>query len=388
MAAKKKVLYVITKSNWGGAQRYVYDLATNLPKDKFEVVVATGGNGPLISKLKDASIEVIPLPHLERNINFVKELFSFWDLFKIFRKEKPDVIHLNSSKAGGLGAVAAWLSKFLTLDFKLLTVFTVHGWGFNENRPPWQKKLIRFLSWVGSLFQNKIILIDKPDMRDAERIIPRKKLELIFNGIGEIDFLSRKDARKFFSEKIGKELSDNILLIGTVAELTKNKGLNYLIEATSVLKSEILNTKHEILVIGGGEEHDGLIKHIKSLGLTENVHLLGFVPEAEKYLKGFDIFVLPSLKEGLPYTLLEAMSAGVPLIGTTVGGVTDIIDQHETGLFVTPKDVRGLADVMADLMTDVKLREKLAVGARRKLNLKFNLQDMVEKTINAYVQKK
>ena len=130
MTSTKKVLYVITKSVWGGAQRYVFDLATNLPKDQFEIVAAAGGEGPLFDKLHNAGIRTINTPSLERDVHILNETSVFWQLLKIFHTEKPDILHLNSTKIGALGALAAFLYKLLTLNFKLLTVFTVHGWGF------------------------------------------------------------------------------------------------------------------------------------------------------------------------------------------------------------------------------------------------------------------
>lgn len=116
--AKKRILYVITKSNWGGAQRYVYDLATGLPKDHFAISVACGGQGLLKDKLEIAGIKIIPIPYFQRDINITKEFYSFVELIKIFRTEKPDIIHLNSSKAGVIGALAAFVYKLITNTHK------------------------------------------------------------------------------------------------------------------------------------------------------------------------------------------------------------------------------------------------------------------------------
>src|SRR3989344_4800606 len=106
---KKKILFVITKSNWGGAQRYVYDIATNMPRDRFELVVAAGGDGVLIDKLKSAGIQTIAIRALDRDISIIKEILSFFSLLAIYRRERPSVIHANSSKAGGVAATAAWI---------------------------------------------------------------------------------------------------------------------------------------------------------------------------------------------------------------------------------------------------------------------------------------
>ncbi|PIR41028.1 MAG: glycosyltransferase family 1 protein, partial [Candidatus Yonathbacteria bacterium CG10_big_fil_rev_8_21_14_0_10_43_136] len=98
---KKKILFVITKSNFGGAQKYVFDLATGLPKDQFDVAVALGGSGILIQKLQAENIRVLPIFSLARDVNPLSDITTFFELWRMFRKEKPDVAHLNSAKAGG-----------------------------------------------------------------------------------------------------------------------------------------------------------------------------------------------------------------------------------------------------------------------------------------------
>src|SRR3989344_4502679 len=238
--SREKILYVITKSVWGGAQKYVYDLATNLPKDRFETVVATGGNGPLVEKLEQALIRTIALPVLQESGGFFEVIFSLinlhalFTLIKILRTERPNIIHLSSSKIGGIGGVAAFifkLSNFFT--FKPRVIFTVHGWPFNEARPWWQRGVVFIGSWFSVLFQNKVVLIDTPDYRTAAKFLPRRKLVLIPNGIGEIDFLPGEEARSFLARKIGRPITSDTVLIGTIAELTRNKGLPILLSAMS-----------------------------------------------------------------------------------------------------------------------------------------------------------
>src|SRR3989344_8728852 len=131
---KIKILYVITKSNFGGAQRYVYDLAINLRG--YDVAVALGGNGVLNEKLTASGIRTCSVASLQRDISPTKDIGSFGNLYSIIKKEQPDIIHLNSPKAGGLGAFAC---RFLNASRYTLhatrIIYTVHGWAFNEDRP-------------------------------------------------------------------------------------------------------------------------------------------------------------------------------------------------------------------------------------------------------------
>src|SRR3989338_9863030 len=127
---KRKILYVITKGNWGGSQRYLFDMATSLPKNKFDVKVAIGEGGLLKERLLENGIKVISIPALQRDISVMKEIRSFVSLYKIFRTSpRPDVVHLNSSKASALGALAARIAGVPRI------VFTAHGWPFKEDRP-------------------------------------------------------------------------------------------------------------------------------------------------------------------------------------------------------------------------------------------------------------
>ena len=134
-----KILYGITKSNFGGAQRYVFDLAKAAQEHEHDVSVLCGGDGLLASKLKAKNINVITLDKLERDISITKEISSFFQILKFLREEKPDIFHINSSKMGGLGGLAGRLTGVKKI------IFTNHGWAFNEPRPNWQKILIKLL---------------------------------------------------------------------------------------------------------------------------------------------------------------------------------------------------------------------------------------------------
>lgn len=371
-----KILYAITKSNWGGAQRYLYDLASGLPKNRFEVRAVVGGEGILTEKLQAAGIKTRTLPILQETSSLFHSLFSFvnfkaaWDLRKIIKEEQPDVLHLNSSKIIGLGALAA-------LGLKTKVVFTVHGWPFLEERFFIPKFFIWLLSWISSWFCNKIILITRKDFALAKKFIPSSKLVYIPNGIAPMDFRPIEEARLFFSRKIGKEIPPGAITIGAVAELTKNKGLTYLIDAARLLPG----SSPLIFIIGEGEEKKKLESKIRNYELGSKVFILGFIPEAARWLKGFNIFVLPSLKEGLPYTVLEAQAAGLPIIAAAVGGIPDLLAGQKGEFMVEPKNPAVLADVLRHLIQKIGEREELKNFEPRSVN---SLQNMLTQTIKVY----
>lgn len=376
---KKKVIFVITKSVWGGAGKYVYDLATNLPTDCFDVAVAAGGSGSLFEKLRAAGVRTIHIPELDRDIHIGKDSRSFGTLLRLFLDEQPDIVHLNSPKVGGLGALAARIAGFW-LHKKMLIIFTVHGWAFIEDRPLFWRIRIFLASWTSAFLQDKIILINSRDYAIAQRFIPHRKLCLIFNGINETNFLPREEARRFLSKRIQKPIHANTLVIGAIAELTGNKGLDYLIDAVKHKN----NTGFKVLIIGDGEERKPLEQQIGNLHLETTIFLLGFVPDAAHYLSGMDIFVLPSTKEGLPYAVMEALTVGLPIIASNVGGIPDLISHNETGILAPPKNPEALAEAIQSLIQNPQQRMALGKRAREVVRTKFSLRAMLEQTQHLY----
>lgn len=386
---KKRVLYIITKSNWGGAQRYVFDLATNLPPDRFDAAVITGGKGPLAEKLARAGIRVIELPILQKGSGLLPALFSlrniqvFFKLISVFRREKPDIIHLNSSKIGGIGAAAARLYRITSNQLPVI-IFTAHGWPFLEPRPHWQKGLIFFFTWLGSVLQDVIIAINTHDFEVGKKFIPRRKLHLIFNGLGAFKLLAREQARGFFSKFTQKEISPDSMVIGAISEYNANKGIEYLLDAVQRVRRALPEIKLTVLIMGEGRAKNKLERRIKSLALEDSVKLTGFIPEVRQYLKGLDLLVLPSLKEGLPYAVMEAMVAGVPVVATKVGGLPDLVTDGQEGYLVPPADEAALAEALARVMTDLNTGRVMAKRAASKIREKFSLETMIRQTASIY----
>jgi glycosyltransferase involved in cell wall biosynthesis len=405
--AKKSILYVITKSVWGGAAKYVYDLAIHLSSES-EVAVAAGGQGKFAQKIIKANIPYYQIKNFQRTINPFKDFFAFLEILGLIFKLKPEIIHVNSSKAGGLVGLVAWLYKLLT-GRKLCLIFTAHGWAFAEDRPKWQITLIKVFSKLTCLFYDKVICVSEYDRQIAidNKIVPANKLVAIHNGIDikAISFLSREEAQKKLICKISP------LVIGTIAEWTKNKGLFYLLEAVEILEASL--PKFDVVLIGSGENPDKekMYDFIKKYKL-KNVHLIGWIDNAASYLKAFDIFVLPSLKEGLPYTILEAMAAQVPIVATRVGGVPEILfsrhselaegerripnefgrnpslplrtPQDDVGILIPPKNSQELAEKIIYLINNPEIAQNLAQRAREKVEKEFSLEKMLQKTKRVY----
>lgn len=368
---KKKVLFAITKANWGGAQRYVFDLATHLPKDAYNVSVVSQKKGTLIEKLHKENIRTLSVPHLERDISFLKEVAVFFSLIKILRRERPDVFHINSSKIGGLGALAGQIVGIPRV------IFTAHGWAHTEDRGIIARTVILFFHYLTILFSHTTIAVSHTVKDQITPSFLRKKITVIHNGIATPLHIKKEEELRAF--RLKNNIPDDAFIVGTISELHKNKGLSYAIDALPFTPKDI-----HFIVMGEGEEREHLTKKIKESRLEKRVHLLGHVPEASSYLPLFDIFLLSSTKEGFPYALLEAGAASLPVIATKVGGIPELIHEKESGILIPPRNPKEIGAALSFM----KEHKDKAVSFGKALNTKvrevFSLTQMVERTEKLY----
>jgi len=375
---KKKVIFVITKGNFGGAQRYVFDLASHLPKERCDVAVAFGKGGALKEKLAAREIRVMLLAHLVRDISLFSDIKACMELFSLFRRERPDVIHLNSSKAGALGAIAARMYLLGIKEKGLRIIFTVHGFAFYENRPWIARVLIRCVSWLTMLLSDATIVLNDRDAT-AMRAWPfvKRGIQKIKLGM-ETDPAFEKQEALSKLEAVGMRRGTGPLL-GTIAELHVNKGLQYLIGALTLLPPSV-----SLCIIGGGEEKENLERLALERGVAARIFFAGFLRDASRYLGAFDLFVLPSLKEGTPYVLLEAGSQGIPVVACDVGGIGEVIANKKTGLLVPPRNPALLAEGIRYALANPEETRRQSEALRHKVATEFGLGRMLQETQAIY----
>lgn len=408
---KRLVLFIATKSVWGGAQKYVHDIAVNLPKKNFRAAIAAGGSGPLAEKTIAKNVEYIEIKSLQRDINFLKEFFSFFEILFVLFKTKPNIVHVSSSKASGIAGLAILFysaTKRINSFFRRCSdkndseakssncppsaIFTVHGWAFLEKRPRWQIFVIKFLSKITCLFYDKIIFVSENDFQAGieNKIMPVKKTAVIHNGINRADynFLPREKAREALGS-IAYKLGANAISrfwIGTIGEFTKNKGHEYLIESMKFLQPDCGDI--QTFIIGWGEEKENLRRRVKNEKLDDKIFIIDKNDLEDQisanYLKAFDMIVFPSVKEGLPYLLLEAGLAKLPVIASNAGGIPEVIDGDESGILTHPAAPQELANTIKEIIEDAELKEKLATNLNKKIAKEFSLDAMLEKTIGFY----
>ena len=371
-----RILYVITKANWGGAQHYVYDLIQHAREYGYEPSLAYGDGGLLAERVKSIGVNTYQVKHLMRDISPFNETGAVIELAKILRELKPAVVHLNSSKAGYIGIRAAQRAGVP----RPRVIFTAHGWAFTESRSKWTRWIFRKLQRTTVLLADATIAVSGAVKSiAAQNGIPVERMTVIPLGISEPGFLSREEARAALIEKDPLLATRaQALWVGTIAELHKNKGIDIGIDAWRGLPAE--TPKKVWVIIGEGDEHEHLIRRA---AMTKDVHLLGFIPDAARYLKAFDLFVLPSRTEALAYVILEAGMAEVPVIGSNVGGIPEAMGYPAGGLF-TGGDVKGFRDMLYAYLKDAVSLRLTGKALRKHVQGKFPLKNMLDQTFALY----
>jgi len=368
-----KILYIITKSNWGGAQRHVYDLATSMKDRGHDVVVALGGDGTLRVRLEAAGIYTHSITSLDRDFSVKRDLDSLREILSIIRHRRPDVLHLHSPKAAGLGALAGRLLRVKNI------VYTVHGWSFNEDRPFYQRGGIVLASWITLMLCHKTLLLSEREYSQA-LMFPRTrhKIHIATPGIRPPVFVSIDGAKQTLAKHIGMDIAEfsKKTVIGTIAELHPNKGLTYLINAYASVV--VTHPQTLLFIIGSGQEQSALHMMIKEKKLEHHIFLAGYMDHAAEYMKAFTLFTLPSIKEGLPYVILEAGAASLPVVSTTVGGIPEVIEDMRSGVLVQPRNTRELSHAMSFMIEHPDERRKYGAALRERVITQFSLEKMIE----------
>lgn len=370
-----RILYVITKANWGGAQRYVYDLAVAALAAGNEVMVVAGAQGELTDRLVSAGITVACVERMQRNIRLADEISALRSLLRIVRDFKPNIIHGNSSKAGGLAAVIGRLTSVKMI------LFTVHGWAFNEERPELQKAIITLAHYATVLLSSRVVCVSESLARDiAWMPFVRDRIRVIQNGIEPAELLPQEEARRRLAADLARAT-----WIGTIAELHPTKQLPVLIEAFARLSEAHPETA--LVIIGDGEERERLQSIIEEHGLSARVRLCGHRENAAAYLPALDIFALPSRSEGLGYVLLEAGLARLPVVASRVGGIPEIVRDKESGILVPAGDAGVLAGTLELLLSNARLREQLGHALYERVIRVFPKNRMIRETLALYQER-
>jgi glycosyltransferase involved in cell wall biosynthesis len=361
MHPKRVLLYVITKSELGGAQSHVRDLARYFHLD-YEVHLAVGQTGALTESLRDAEVTVHCVPTLIRQVNLLKDLFAVKDLVTLIRKIRPDVIHTHSSKAGVVGRFAGWLCG-------TPTIFTAHGWGFTPNTPRLRRSLALFTEKLLAPLTAKLICVSESDRQLALQlgVGTPYSLTTIRCGIPSVTVPSAQPAKE----------PPRLMM---VARFNEQKDQATLLKAVAQLKQESFSLD----LVGSGSSLEACKALAEILKIADRVNFLGDRQDVSTLLARSQIFVLSTHYEGLPISILEAMRTGLPVVATKVNGIPEAVIQGKTGFLVPHQDEAALAIALKTLIRSAELREQMGQASRAKFLQEFIVELMLTQIRSVY----
>lgn len=378
-AGPVRVLQVL-EATIGGTKRHLLDLCTLLDPEKFHVTVACPvirsephGDTSFVPDLRQAglSVELVPLV---RRIHPFEDARSVWELIRVVRRGRYDIIHAHSSKAGFIGRQAA------LFDRRARVVYSPHGFYFLNFESRLKLNTFKWVERLAGRSTDVLIALSRGEQAAAlrEKVISPDRVRLVENGIAHLDGLSRDEARSQLNIPL------DVPVVGTISRFTPQKAPFDIIEAVADLVVRRPNL--QFLWFGDGELRSRVEDEIRRRDLSTSIHLLGYRPDARSLLRALDVFMLASRWEGLPYTIMETMDAGVPVVGTDVVGTQDFIDPGRNGLLV-PCGVPGrLAAAVDDLLTRPEYAAMIAQTAASDVGSRFNRAEMVRKTAAIYTE--
>ena len=345
MTARPRILLLVTLAEVGGAQTYIALLVPALVEE-FDVTVAASGPGPLRDAVEAAGARYVPLRHVRRPVSPWHDLLGVIELVRLCRRERPLIVHANSSKAGILGRLAARIAGVP------VRIFTVHGWAFAQYHGV-ASVLYLWLDRLARPLTTHFICVSQSTREAgiAARTCRPQNTSVIPNSV---DVAATPRAA----------LDGDPPRVVSVGRLKEPKDFVGLVRALSLAA-----VPFRAVIVGDGPDRPVVEQAIRAHAVADRVVLLGERDDVAGQLAQSDVFVLASRSEGMPLSVLEAMAAGLPVVASAVGGVPELVVSGETGLLVPPDDIDALADALRALLSDALLRRAMGDAGRVRAQL-------------------
>lgn len=371
---RTRVCHVITKLELGGAQQNTLYTVTHLDPSRFEPLLVTGREGVLVEEARASGVRLHLLDSLRREVSAAGDLRALRDLVGVLRRERPDIVHTHSSKAGVLGRWAAALAGVPCV------VHTIHGFGFNPDQPaPARAIFVALERLTARLATSAFVAVSKANLEEGVRlgILERDRVSLIRSGVRLADFAPAEGPSN------GRPPT-----VGMVSCLKPQKApLDFVRVAARVIRAVRTGGSDaaaaRFVLVGDGElrpEVEALVREERLQGWVE---LAGWRRDVAARLRGFDLLLHTSRWEGLPRVFPEAMATGLPIVATAVDGAPEAIEEGVTGFLLPPGDVEGLARRTLELLRDADLRRRMGEAARSRV-APWDIDEMVRRQERLY----
>jgi glycosyltransferase involved in cell wall biosynthesis len=365
-----KVLQAIRQGAIGGGESHVLDLVEHLDKKVYEPIVLAFTEGAMIERLKNMGVHTHVIP-TTRPFDF-----TVWGrVSALLEKEKIELIHIHGTRAN-TNVVFPGQWNHLPM------IYTVHGWSFHDDLPPFQRKL---RIWSEAMMTRRMattITVSEANKRSGEELIRGFRTEVVHYGIN----LKRFDpARSLANLRAELGIGQDEFLLGYIARITKQKAPLDMLRGFRLALDQLGGAaKLKLLLVGEGEMKAEMLALAKELNLEPQLVIQPFRTDVPEVLAAVDAYCLPSLWEGLPIGLLEAMSMRKPVIASRVDGTANILRDRENGLLIAPQKPQELASAIVALYQDADLRERVARGAHQTILAHYSAERMARQVETVY----
>lgn len=382
MQVRTKVLHVITRLDRGGSAQNTLLTCLGL-SDRYEMVLVHGLSLESqmtdwewqsvhrgIEEAKDRGVKVVPISSLVRKIAPVQDLQAFFSLWRLMLQERPDIVHTHTSKTGILGR---WAAKMAGVP---IIVHTPHGHVFYGHFGPLVSRFFLAIERLMASITDRMVALSEGERNDYIRfsVSSPDKIVTIHSGV-EIDRYMKAEVN-VEEKRRSLGLNPNGLVVGTVGWLLPIKGPIHLLNAMARIWRN--HPEIRLVFVGKGELEGKLRAEASRMGVSERVTFLGWRDDIPEIMQILDIFVLPSLNEGMGRVLVEAMAAGRPVVASKVGGIPDLVEHKKNGFLVGPGDVNGTSLAIKRLLIDREMRDEMGRMGRT-MAQNFTVEGMVEK---------
>lgn len=386
------VVRILARMNVGGPAIHAVLLSDGLNKKRFRSILVTGvvskSEGDMLYLAGQYGVSPMVIPELGREISWRDDLIALWKLYRLLLRERPDIVHTHTAKAGTLGRVAAVLARVP------VRIHTFHGHVFHHYFSPWKTRMILFIERLLSHLTTIMVAISPAQLTELTgryRLANAGKFKVVPIGLDLSPFLDID--RRTVEENSGGGHSCGIT-IGLIGRLVpvKNPFLAVRAFARSVWQGS-LPEHSRLLIVGDGELRPSLQAHVDQIGLHKEVLLAGWQQNLPKVYRALDFIMLTSDNEGTPVVLMEAMAAGLPFVATKVGGVEDLVvgggrvigdetgrplfASFSNGLLVKPGDEEGLAAAVAYLSSNPAVRRCMGEEGRKFVRVRFSRERLI-----------
>ena len=316
---------------------------------------------------KEKGAEPVMVPELGRDISLAKDIKAFFGLYSIIRRERPDIVHTHTAKAGALGRLAAILSGVP------VKIHTFHGHVFDGYFDPFKARIFVLIEKFLGLFTDKVITVSsgvKADIIDRLGVVSDSKSAVIPLGFELERFLYCGNRHGEFRRRLG--LSEGTLLIGIVGRLVPIKNHLMFLDSAKEMLNKRPKADVRFIIIGNGESEKYVKEYSVKIGISGHVIFTGWIEDLVPVYADLDVVALTSLNEGTPVSIIEAMASARPVVATAVGGVMDLINDGENGFLVDTGDSAKFADRLITLMDDRSLRSNMGANGRRSVSAVYS----------------